>query len=205
MFKYFGYTKFGTESEHGFVGESSGIQFLGVNYHYFIKNYHLFIIQVAKSVEEGAVLVASYCHHSKIDKTAIKTVLTNVGTSGHFNFPTEEYIWNFLSDNGLIYILICRTNYPQRCAALCLDECKSTFESKYALTQTISAKENSLSKGFKDQFRKLCVKYNNPADVDAIASAKRKVDSVKLVMQDNIELALRNCVKLETMEQATGR
>ena len=75
---------------------------------------------------------------------------------------------------------------------------------KYAPPSIASAKEQTFSRGFKDQLRKLCVKYNNPADVDALANAKRKVESVKLVMQDNIEMALQNCVKLETMEKATG-
>jgi hypothetical protein len=32
MFEYFGYTKFGTESEHGLLGGASGLQFLGVNH-----------------------------------------------------------------------------------------------------------------------------------------------------------------------------
>jgi hypothetical protein len=77
-------------------------------------------------VGDSAVLIASYCHHSNIDKGAVKSVLTNVGSTGHFNLPTDEYNWNFLSENGLVYILICRTDYPQRCAALCLDECKNT-------------------------------------------------------------------------------
>ncbi len=49
------------------------------------------------------------------------------------------------------------------------------------------------------------MKYNNVSDVDAIASAKKKVEGVKLVMEKNIELALQNCVKVEQIEKATGQ
>lgn len=178
---------------------------------------------MAKTVGHDRVIVGSYCHHSRIDMGVVKSVLENISSTGHFNLPTEDHNWNFLADsNGAIFMVICKMDYPQRCAALCLDECQSTvsttatptymqtknmtlqFDSKFPPTSIASAKENSLSKSFKDQFRKLCIKYNNPADVDALAATKRKVESVKLVMQDNIEMALRNCVKLESMEKATG-
>jgi hypothetical protein len=36
--------------------------------------------------------------------------------------------------------------------------------------------------------------------VDKLAAVTKKVDAVKLVMQDNINIALQNCVKLESIE-----
>jgi hypothetical protein len=41
-------------------------------------------------------------------------------------------------------------------------------------------------------------------EIDKLASVTLKVDSVKLVMQDNVDLALQNCVKLESIEKAAG-
>jgi hypothetical protein len=52
--------------------------------------------------------------------------------------------------------------------------------------------------------QKICQKYDNLAEVDKLASVTMKVDSVKLVMQDNVDLALQNCVKLESIEKAAG-
>lgn len=49
---------------------------------------------------------------------------------------------------------------------------------------------------------KICQKYDNLAEVDKLASVSKKVDSVKLVMQENVDLALQNCVKLESIEKA---
>jgi hypothetical protein len=49
---------------------------------------------------------------------------------------------------------------------------------------------------------KICQKYDNLAEVDKLAAVAKKVDSVKLVMQENVDLALQNCVKLENIEKA---
>jgi hypothetical protein len=38
--------------------------------------------------------------------------------------------------------------------------------------------------------------------IDKLAATFAKVQSVKLVMQDNVDLALQNCVKLESIERA---
>jgi hypothetical protein len=52
--------------------------------------------------------------------------------------------------------------------------------------------------------QKTCQKYDNLSEVDKLASVTKKVDTVKLVMQENVELALKNVVKLETIERAAG-
>lgn len=49
---------------------------------------------------------------------------------------------------------------------------------------------------------KICQKYDNVAEVDKLAAVAKKVDSVKLVMQENVDMALKNCVKLESIEKA---
>jgi hypothetical protein len=53
--------------------------------------------------------------------------------------------------------------------------------------------------------QKICQKYDNLDEVDKLASVTKKVDTVKLVMQENVDLALQNCVKLETIERAAGK
>lgn len=51
---------------------------------------------------------------------------------------------------------------------------------------------------------KLCKKYDDLKQVDKLSSVSEQIDSVKLVMQDNIDLALRNCIQLESVERAAG-
>jgi hypothetical protein len=65
-----------------------------------------------------------------------------------------------------------------------------------------SAKERSLDRTCGDLLQKICRKYDNLSEVDKLSSVSQKVESVKLVMQDNIDIALQNCVKLESIGKA---
>lgn len=68
----------------------------------------------------------------------------------------------------------------------------------------MTAKERGLNKICSGMLLKICQKYDNLAEVDKLSSVAKKVDSVKLVMQENIDIALKNCVKLESIEKAAG-
>lgn len=56
----------------------------------------------------------------------------------HFTFASSVVIFIFMiyivpsDDAGLIYILICKTSYPQRCAHTCLEELQRTVSAKIA-------------------------------------------------------------------------
>ena len=68
-----------------------------------------------------------------------------------------------------------------------------------------NAKDRSLDKTCGSLLQKICQKYDNLNEIDKLASVTLKVDSVKLVMQDNVDMALQNCVKLESIEKAAGK
>ena len=67
-----------------------------------------------------------------------------------------------------------------------------------------TAKDRGLDRTCGSLLQKLCQKYDNLAEVDKLASVTKKVETVKLVMQENVDIALQNCVKLETIERAAG-
>lgn len=67
-----------------------------------------------------------------------------------------------------------------------------------------NAKDRSLDKSCGSLLQKICQKYDNLNEIDKLASVTLKVESVKLTMQDNVDLALQNCVKLESIEKAAG-
>jgi hypothetical protein len=48
-------------------------------------------------------------------------------------------------------------------------------------------------------------RYDNLLEVDKLAAVISKVESVKLVLQENVQVALANCVTLENIEKAAGR
>ena len=68
----------------------------------------------------------------------------------------------------------------------------------------MEVKEKGLDKTCGEMLRKLCEKYDNLLEVDKLAAVMNKVDSVKLVLQENVQVALANCVTLENIEKAAG-
>lgn len=71
--------------------------------------------------------------------------------------------------------------------------------------KALTAKDRTLDKQCSSLLLKICEKYDNIAEVDKLASLARKVDTVKLVMQENVDIALQNCVRLENIERAAGK
>lgn len=78
------------------------------------------------------------------------------------------------------------------------------FISKVGADKAVSAQDRTLDSLCGQLLPKLCAKYDNLEEVDKLASVTKKVESVKLVMQENVDIALQNCVKLEVIEQAAG-
>lgn len=72
-------------------------------------------------------------------------------------------------------------------------------------TKSLEVKEKGLDKSCGELLRKLCEKYDNLLEVDKLAAVMNKVDSVKLVLQENVQVALANCVTLENIEKAAGK
>lgn len=64
-----------------------------------------------------------------------------------------------------------------------------------------TAKERSLDKTCNAMLKQIAQKYDNVAEIDKLSAVQKKVDAVKLVMQENVDIALQNCVKLERIEQ----
>ncbi len=54
-------------------------------------------------------------------------------------------------------------------------------------------------------FSRIHKKYDQYDQIDALASVQKKVEEVKTVMHENIVIALDNCVKLEKLEQDSGK
>jgi hypothetical protein len=70
--------------------------------------------------------------------------------------------------------------------------------------EAANAKEKTYNKTCASLFNSICKKYDNLTEVDKLAAVQKKIQNVQLVMQENVSLALENCVKLESIEAATG-
>jgi len=149
-------------------------------------------------------VVASLAYNSSVDLNGVKQVLEQkmgMQAGTHYSFSTGQSTWHLMADaDGRIFILITQASYPARVAAQCVDELSRTFLVK-AGEKSLTAKEKGLDKACKSLFDKLCQKYDNVNEIDTLSGVTAKVESVKVVMQDNVKLALQNCVTLQSIEK----
>jgi hypothetical protein len=103
-------------------------------------------VAVARIASTG-IVIASHSYNTKTDLNGVRQVLEqpnmNMAPGKHYTFNVNELAWHLiagllkclsycyenillLDDIGLIYILICKSTYPQRCAHTCLEELQRT-------------------------------------------------------------------------------
>lgn len=168
-------------------------------------NQNIFFVGVARRDNGSGVVVGSFSYNTETDLAVVKQVLEqpnmNLQQGKHYSFAVAQMAWHLIQDDlSLIYILICQQNYPQRCAHGCLEELKVQFGQKVDPHKATTARDRAFDRTCATVFDKICRKYDNLAEVDKLAALAKKVDSVKLTMQENIDVALQNCVKLESIE-----
>lgn len=91
---------------------------------------NIFFTAVARIAGNG-IIVCSHSYNTETDLDAVKQVLEQPNMQmfpgKHYSFSVGQLAWHIIADEmGLIYILICQSNYPQRCAHMCLEELQRT-------------------------------------------------------------------------------
>jgi hypothetical protein len=161
-------------------------------------------VAVARLADRCVVAHAS--HGAHVDQGGVRAVLDppqmrTVEANKHYNFETSGSAWHLESDGSAwIYVAITATNYPLRHAAGLLRDLRATFASKAEAGLNCRG-EGALNAPMSGKFQRLCSQYDDLSNVDSLHATLAKVENVKIVMQDSIELALQNCVSLEAIDQ----
>lgn len=120
---------------------------------------NVFFLGAARMAGQG-IIVASYSYNTETELGAVKQVLEqpnmNLSPGKHYSFNVGQLAWHLISgwlnlfecktfrisfcfifyflmetdDQALIYILICQSSYPQRCAHMCLEEVQRTVSTQ---------------------------------------------------------------------------
>eukprot|EP00620_Florenciella_sp_RCC1587_P017144 CAMPEP_0182570348 /NCGR_PEP_ID=MMETSP1324-20130603/10689_1 /TAXON_ID=236786 /ORGANISM="Florenciella sp., Strain RCC1587" /LENGTH=235 /DNA_ID=CAMNT_0024784729 /DNA_START=26 /DNA_END=733 /DNA_ORIENTATION=+ len=154
------------------------------------------------------VIVASVQYNVEMDLTAVVNMLKQLQEDkmtpqAHFAFEVGDKAWSLMADQGLVFMVCTKKNYPQSIGAACLKELCRQFMS--VGKDASSAKPGGLDGKCKNMLEKLCGKYDNLSEVSKMHEVLQKVETVKLTMQDNIEQALLNCTALEDVEGKAAR
>mmetsp|Transcript_42726 Transcript_42726/g.70071 ORF Transcript_42726/g.70071 Transcript_42726/m.70071 type:complete len:250 (-) Transcript_42726:160-909(-) len=147
------------------------------------------------------VIVASHSDSSVVDDHAVRALIEDPGT--HVT-PRQRYSmegdWttvHFMSDERKrVYVVVTKKSYPSRVVFTLIEEMQSRFLDKTA-EKSLTAKDGALSKTTKSIFSEISKKYDDPKNVDQLASIQDKIDVTKTVMSENIQNMLQNTEKLE--------
>jgi len=166
---------------------------------------NVFFVGVARKDTSDGYVVASFAFNTETNLDAVKEVLVQPNLSlqpgKHYSFAVGTMGWHIIQDDiGLIYLAIVQANYPTRVAHALLEDLRVQFTSKVDGHKATTAKDRVFDRSCTAAFDKLCRKFDNLDEVDKLSALTKKVDTVKLTMQENIEVALQNCVKLESIE-----
>jgi hypothetical protein len=70
----------------------------------------------------------------------------------------------------------------------------------------VIAKDNDrvLKRSCGGLLRDMCMKYDNLDEIDKLASVTKKVEVVRMVMEENVRIALENACKIEAIQEKTS-
>lgn len=151
-------------------------------------------------------ILAFFSPGNHVNINEIKNIFSNPnfniksGILSSFSYDSKSYF--LLSNiNSIIFLVITKQDYPHRLVFDCVKELQTHYDCKQNANQTkLINNELSLNKNFLQIFKKLYEKYNNPESIDKIVQVTNKINQVKDVMHENINVALDNMVKLEVIE-----
>ena len=158
---------------------------------------NVFYVGVAR-FQDRAIVAGLAALDCKVDLNGVKEVLKSdqlsVRPGVHFSFSSGSNAWHLMSDpEGRIFIVITERTYPTRAARALLEDLQRQFVSKTG-TKSLQVKQGGLGTATKDLLKKIIEKYDNIFQVDKLTGHVGNVQSVKLVLQENVLVALANCV-----------
>uniref|UniRef100_A0A7S3K240 V-SNARE coiled-coil homology domain-containing protein n=1 Tax=Aureoumbra lagunensis TaxID=44058 RepID=A0A7S3K240_9STRA len=119
----------------------------------------------------------------------------------HYNFSVGNSTWHVVGDNrGMLYLVITSYSYPIRHASTMISEIANVVSSRNIDRARSSMREGTLNAELQPALASILARYADLSHIDALHATAAKVESVKVVMQDSIEVALQNCVSLEAID-----
>lgn len=154
---------------------------------------HLQCLSIVKLANKptfiGKYLVnANYSSDTITDILEGEDLNIEIGASHAFEYNGLKYLMHFVNNDEIICI-VSTLGYKSRLLAQLVIEIKTQYEDS-----------RRTGKKSYQYLKMLGDKYDNPAQFDTISRVTGQIDSVKSVMHQNIELALRNCQKLDELE-----
>ena len=155
-------------------------------------------------IARGKNVLAEFTPTSGNFPTITRVLLGKIpDTDGRMSYVYDSHVFHYQVENHITYLCMCDDMNKRRIPFLFLDDIRNRFISAYGETAQ-TAHAFAMSEEFGRTMQKQMEFYNS-SSADSFAQVNSKLDDVKNVMVQNIEMVLERGEKLELLVDKTDK
>lgn len=155
-------------------------------------------------VARGKTVLAEYTFTSGNFPTITRVLLGKiVDEDGKMSYVYDQYVFHYIIENHIIYLCMCDDMNKRRIPFGFLEDIRQRFKATYG-ERAQTAIAFAMSEDFGRTMQKQ-MDFFNGSSADTFAQVNSKLDDVKNVMVQNIEMVLERGEKLELLVDKTDK
>lgn len=156
-------------------------------------------------IARGKTVLAEFTFTSGNFPTITRLLLGKIQTDrdGKMSYIYDQYIFHYMCCDHILYLCMCDESEKRRIPFNFLEDIKQRFMSTYG-DQAHTAIAFAMNTDFSPVLQQKMEQYNTPSS-DQFAQIHHKLDDVKNVMVQNIEMVLERGEKLELLVDKTDQ
>lgn len=155
-------------------------------------------------VARGKTVLAEYTFTSGNFPTITRVLLAKIpDQDGKMSYVYDQHVFHYIVEDKIIYLCMCDDMSKRRIPFAFLEDIKQRFRATYG-EKVHNAIAFSMNEDFGRILQKQIDFYNGPS-ADTFAQVNNKLDDVKNVMVQNIEMVLERGEKLELLVDKTDK
>lgn len=155
-------------------------------------------------VARGKTVLAEYTFTSGNFPTITRVLLGKIeDKDGKMSYVYDQYVFHYIIENHIIYMCMCDDMEKRRIPFGFLEDIKQRFKATYG-ERAQTAIAFAMSEDFGRTMHKQ-MDFHNGSGADSFAQVNTKLDDVKNIMVQNIEMVLERGEKLELLVDKTDK
>lgn len=155
-------------------------------------------------VARGKTVLAEYTFTTGNFPTITRVLLGKIeDKDGKMSYVYDQYVFHYIIENHIIYMCMCDDMDKRRIPFGFLEDIKQRFKATYG-ERAQTAIAFAMSEDFGRTMRKQ-MDFFNGSGADSFAQVNTKLDDVKNIMVQNIEMVLERGEKLELLVDKTEK
>lgn len=150
-------------------------------------------------------MLAEYTSTSGNFPTITRVLLGKIhDQNARMSYVYDQYVFHYIVERSIIYMCMCDDLEKRRVPFTFLEDIKQRFQSNYG-ARAQAAIAFAMQEDFGPVIRKQMEYFNATGGGDALVSVNSKLEDVKSVMVQNIEMVMERGEKLEILVDKTDK